>query len=172
LLDSIDSADLRHIQFEKLKNEVNRALVYIENNNNKINSLIDQIDILIENTKFLPLFDEKIGLFSIGYNVQDNRLTNSYYDLLASEARITSYLAVSRREVPVSHWFKLGRSLVDIDGYLSLVSWTGTMFEYLMPPLIMRNFKNTLFDETYLTVVKAQIKYGRMRKLLWGTSES
>lgn len=144
-----------------------------------IKQICGEIDLLkealirfIHSTSFTPLYEPKVGLFSIGYNIDENKLTNSFYDLLASESRITSYIAVARREVPVSHWFRLGRSLALIDGYKSLVSWTGTMFEYFMPPLIMKVFKNTLLDETYHTVLKAQIKYGKYRNVPWGTSES
>ncbi|QCX34529.1 glycosyl transferase family 36 [Caloramator sp. E03] len=144
----------------------------ITNSNEIASSLIKRIDYIIDNTKFLPLYDEKRNLFSIGYNVEEDHLTNSYYDLLASEARLISYIAVSRREVPVSHWFKLGRSLTLIDRYESLVSWTGTMFEYLMPALVMKYYDNTLLSETYKTSIKAQIKYGNRRGVPWGTSES
>jgi hypothetical protein len=88
--------------------------------------------------KFLPLYDKKKQLFSIGYNFEDNKLTNSYYDLLASEARLTSYIAIAKGEIPVTHWFKMGRALTVVGRYKGLVSWTGTMFEYLMPLLIMK----------------------------------
>lgn len=137
-----------------------------------IKSIVLLLDSLIGSTSFQNLYEPKMGLFSIGYNIEENKLTNSYYDLLASESRITSYIATARREVPLSHWFRLGRALVSIDGYKSLVSWTGTMFEYFMPPLIMKVFDNTLLDETYQTVIKAQIQYGKLRNVPWGTSES
>lgn len=137
-----------------------------------VDSVIEKISCIINTTSFRELYDSKMGLFSIGYNIEENKLTNSYYDLLASESRTTSYIAVARREVPVSHWFKLGRSLSLIDGYKGLVSWTGTMFEYFMPPLIMKVYDNTLLDETYKTVLRAQIKYGNGRNVPWGTSES
>jgi cyclic beta-1,2-glucan synthetase len=137
-----------------------------------VNSLISRIEVLIEEMRFEPLFDRERELFSIGYDVSNDKLTNSYYDLLASEARITSYLAIAKRVVSPSHWSRLGRSLVEVDGSRSLVSWTGTMFEYLMPPIIMKSYNNTLLGETYSSIVKAQIKYGRDRKVPWGTSES
>lgn len=146
-----------------------------ENINNIINEIKDlcaRINVFIDSTCFAKLYDPKVCLFSIGYNVEDDKLTNSYYDLLASECRTTSYIAVVKREVPVSHWFKLGRSLASIDGFKGLVSWTGTMFEYFMPTLTMKSYRNTLLDETYKTVLKAQIKYGKARNVPWGTSES
>ncbi|MBR5218230.1 MAG: hypothetical protein IKV89_00720 [Clostridia bacterium] len=121
---------------------------------------------------FAPLYDEDKKLFSIGYSVDENRLTNSYYDLLASEARQAGLLAVAKGEVKPEHWFRLDRSLTASDGYKGLVSWTGTMFEYLMPLLIMKNYKNSLFSETYRFVLQNQKKYGQKRRIPWGVSES
>ncbi|SHG92205.1 GH36-type glycosyl hydrolase domain-containing protein [Tepidibacter thalassicus] len=148
-----------------LKNNIDKTLL-------NINSIVDRIDKIIENTDFSCLYDIKRHLFSIGYNVKEEKLTNSYYDLLASEARLTSYIAITKRQIPKRHWFKMGRALSVIDGYRGLVSWTATMFEYLMPPLVMKNYKNTLLDETYGTVIRVQKKYGEKRKVPWGTSES
>lgn len=138
----------------------------------KFDQLIDKIDSLSENTSFSILFDDKRQLFSIGYDIEKRHLTNSYYDLLASEARQTSFIAIARGEVPAKHWFVLGRSLTVVDHFKGLVSWSGTMFEYLMPLLIMRTYKNTLLDETYSFVVKSQKKYGKQRGMPWGASES
>ena len=115
---------------------------------------------------------KKRQLFSIGFNLEENRLSNSYYDLLASEARQTSYIAIARGEVDPKHWKVLGRSLTVVDRYKGLVSWSGTMFEYLMPLILMRNYENTLLDETYSFVVKSQKKYGKERHMPWGASES
>ncbi|NLC32488.1 MAG: glycosyl transferase [Clostridiales bacterium] len=122
--------------------------------------------------KFAPLYVPRKKLFSLGYNIDEDKLTKTYYDLLASEARQTSYIAIARGEVPQSHWFKMGRSLVAMDGYKGLVSWSGTMFEYLMPLLLMKNYKNTLLDESYSFVIDNQKKYGKQRKMPWGVSES
>ncbi len=140
---------------------------------------IDQYDRLIEkitdismNTKFAVLYNDRRHLFYIGYNIEEKKLTNSYYDMLASEARQTSYIAIARGEIPPKHWFMLGRSLTLVGRFKGLVSWSGTMFEYLMPLLLMRSYKNTLLDETYSFVVKSQIKYGKQRVMPWGTSES
>ncbi|CDF58408.1 Cyclic beta-1,2-glucan synthase [Thermobrachium celere DSM 8682] len=166
---------ISNIEYEILKlldDELNLCNHEASNLINKLYNLKIRLDSFVKNTKFAPLYDKKRGLFSIGFDVDNNKLTNSYYDLLASEARIASYLAVINREVPVNHWFKLGRSLSEVDGYLSLVSWTGTMFEYFMPAIIMKNYAHSLIDETYKTVIRAQINYGRDRKVPWGTSES
>lgn len=134
--------------------------------------LINRISKIADETEFVHLYDKKKQLFSIGYNIEENALTNSYYDLLASEARQTSYIAIARGEVDQQHWFKLGRTLTQIDRYKGMISWSGTMFEYFMPLLIMKSNKNTLLDETYSFVVRSQKKYGRQRNLPWGISES
>lgn len=134
--------------------------------------LISRITDISMGTKFKALYNDRRHLFYIGYNIEEMKTTNSYYDLLASEARQTSYIAIARGEVPPKHWFMLGRSLTVVDRFKGLVSWSGTMFEYLMPLLIMRSYKNTLLDETYSFVVKSQIKYGKQRDIPWGTSES
>jgi len=134
--------------------------------------LIERITELSWNTKFAALYNERRNLFYIGYDFVALKPTNSYYDLLASEARQTSYIAIARGEVPPKHWFMLGRALTVVDRFKGLVSWSGTMFEYLMPLLLMKSYKNTLLDETYSFVVKSQIKYGRQRNMPWGTSES
>ena len=138
----------------------------------RMDGLARRIGEIIDATEFTPLYDTTRHLFSVGYNVDEERLINSYYDLLASEARIASYIAIARREVPRKHWFKLGRALSVLDGYRGLVSWAGTMFEYLMPLLVMKSYRNTLMDETYGTIVKAQKIYGDKRNTPWGISES
>lgn len=138
----------------------------------QIDDLINRINQIIDAAQFIHLYDSKKNLFSIGYDVEKDILTNTYYDLLASEARTTSYLAVARREIPKKHWFKLGRALSVINGCRGLVSWTGTMFEYFMPNIIMKNFDNTLMNESYGTVIKAQKIYGDKRNVPWGVSES
>ncbi|HWQ76073.1 MAG TPA: glucoamylase family protein [Syntrophomonas sp.] len=134
--------------------------------------LMKRIKALADATRFLPLYDAKKQLFPIGYSIKENKLSSSYYDLLASEARQTSFIAIARGEVPATHWFKLGRTLTVMDGYKGLVSWTGTMFEYLMPLLIMKSYKNTLLDESYAFAVRNQKKYGVQRGMPWGASES
>jgi len=134
--------------------------------------LILRVHALSKAMVFAPFYVKKKQLFSIGYNMEENELSNSYYDLLASEARQTSYISIARGEVPESHWFKMGRALSAVDRYKGLISWTGTMFEYLMPLLIMKNYRNTLLDETYSFVIKSQKKYGLQRNMPWGTSES
>ena len=118
------------------------------------------------------LFDKSRELFSIGFNASDHRMDASYYDLLASEARLTSYLAISQYQVSQEHWFNLGRILVSPGGQPALVSWSGSMFEYLMPQLVMPAYENTLLGATCKAAVERQIEYGRERSVPWGFSES
>ena len=118
------------------------------------------------------LFDRSRELFVIGYNVDEARADRSYYDLLASEARLGSFVAVARGEVSQDHWFSLGRLLTSSGGAPALLSWSGSMFEYLMPLLVMPTYEHTLLDQTYQAVIRRQIDYGRQRGVPWGISES
>ena len=118
------------------------------------------------------LFNDSRQLLSIGYNVNDLRRDESCYDLLASEARLTSFLAIAQGKLRQDHWFSLGRQLTTAGGELALLSWGGTMFEYLMPALVMPTYENTLLDQTYKAVVRRHIEYGEQRDVPWGISES
>lgn len=118
------------------------------------------------------LFDGDKSLFVIGYNVESARKDQSYYDLLASEARLGSFMAVALGQVPQKHWFSLGRAITETQGGKLLISWSGTMFEYLMPLLVMKDFPKTLLTETYKSVVKAQMAYTHEFHVPWGISES
>jgi len=126
----------------------------------------------VENTDFRPLYNEKKKLFSIGFSLEENRLTDSYYDLLISEARQAGFLAIAFGQISQEHWFTLGRGLTDADGYRGLVSWSGTMFEYFMPLLIMKSYENSLLSETYRFALRCQKRAGRRRRVPWGISES
>jgi cyclic beta-1,2-glucan synthetase len=121
---------------------------------------------------FAELYDQSTGLFSIGYSIRQQQLSNSHYDLLASEARQTSFMAIAKGDVPEKHWFRLGRPLTVAGESRVLLSWGGTMFEYLMPLLIMKSYDYTLLGETYRSVVDMQCAYGEQRRLPWGISES
>jgi len=118
------------------------------------------------------LYDSARDLFAIGYNVNERRLDASFYDLLASEARLASFVVVARGNVGQEHWFALGRLLTSAGRVPALLSWSGSMFEYLMPLLVMPNYENTLLDRTYHAVVRRQVEYGRQRGVPWGISES
>ena len=121
---------------------------------------------------FTLLFDPARDLFATGFNVAERRCDTSFYDLLASEARLCSYVAIALGQIPQDHWFSLGRLLVAAPGGPILVSWSGSMFEYLMPRLVMPNYENTLLDHTCQAVVQQQIEYGHLRGVPWGISES
>ncbi|HEX5959800.1 MAG TPA: glucoamylase family protein [Rhodanobacteraceae bacterium] len=118
------------------------------------------------------LWDEAREQFTIGYHVERDKRDNGRYDLLASEARILSYVAISQGQVPPSHWFKLGRLLTVAAGRPALVSWSGSMFEYLMPNLLMPSYRGTLLDDTCGAAVARQIRYGAQQQVPWGVSES
>ena len=118
------------------------------------------------------LYNTTTNLLAIGYNVTERRLDASYYDLLASEVRLASFVAIAQGQLPQEHWFALGRQLCIVAGKPVLLSWSGSMFEYLMPLLVMPNYPSTLLDQTYNAVIDAQIDYGKRRSVPWGISES
>jgi cyclic beta-1,2-glucan synthetase len=118
------------------------------------------------------LFDKVRRQLVIGYNVAEHRSDASYYDLLASEARLSNFVAIAQGELPQESWFALGRLLTSAGGDPVLLAWSGSMFEYLMPLLVMPTYENTLLDQTYLAAVERQIEYGRQRGVPWGMSES
>lgn len=118
------------------------------------------------------LFDKPMGLLRIGYNVDEQRKDNSYYDLLASEARLGIFVGIAQGKLPQECWFALGRLLTDSGGDPILLSWSGSMFEYLMPQLVMPSYENTLLYQTNKATVKRQIEYAGQRGVPWGISES
>jgi cyclic beta-1,2-glucan synthetase len=131
---------------------------------------------LFDGMNFTFLYDPQRQLFTIGYRLADfegpGRRDPSYYDLLASEARVASFLAIAKGDVSESHWFHLGRSVTSVRGAPVLLSWSATMFEYLMPQLIMRSYPDTLLDESCRMVVRRQIDYANAHGVPWGISES
>ena len=118
------------------------------------------------------LYDEARHLMTIGFNVSTQRRDSSYYDLLASEARLASFVAIAQGLVPQENWFSLGRQLTNSPSGPTLLSWDGSMFEYLMPLLVMPTYENTLLDESCKAAVERQIEYGMTRNVPWGISES
>ena len=118
------------------------------------------------------LYDTQRDLLAIGYNLDDRRLDSGFYDLLASEARLTSFVAIAQEQLPQESWFTLGRLLTTTGGEPVLLSWTGSMFEYLMPMLVMPSYQGTLLDQSCRAAVTRQIEYGNQRGLPWGISES
>jgi cyclic beta-1,2-glucan synthetase len=137
--------------------------------------LVDSLSVRVEELEemnFDFLYDRGRDLLAIGYRVADRRPDPSYYDLLASEARFSSFVLISRGLVPQRHWFALSRLLTRVEGGVALLSWSGSMFEYLMPLLWMPMYDHTLLDQTYRAVVASQRDYGRERGVPWGISES
>ena len=129
-------------------------------------------EIPIANADFTKLYDEEKHLFSIGFNIEDNKLTPSYYDLLASEARQASFIAISKKDVPVKHWKHLSRTLTQMYGYNGLISWSGTAFEYLMPNIIMKQEEGSLIEESCEFMLMGQKEYAKKIGIPWGFSET
>ena len=142
----------------------------------RLHDLARRCDALVDGMNWKFLYHRQRGVFSIGYRLPDAEgpggLDASYYDLLASEARLASFVAIARGQVPQEHWFRLSRALVSVEGCTTLVSWSGSMFEYLMPRLVLRSYPETLLDNTCRAAVRAQILYGRRQRVPWGISES
>ncbi|KKM11699.1 glycosyl transferase family 36 [Clostridiales bacterium PH28_bin88] len=135
-------------------------------------NLITRMEALIDGTDFRPLYDHRAKLFTLGYHGGLRERDKILYDLLASEARQTSFVALALGQVPAAHWYALGRTMTRVGRRVTLLSWSGTMFEYLMPPLLLRTYRNTVWESTYRAVVRRQIEYARQRGVPFGISES
>jgi cyclic beta-1,2-glucan synthetase len=138
----------------------------------RVERLLEDIDQLVEQTDFASLYNADERLLCLGYHVDANRRETILYDLLASEARQASFVAIALGQIPVSHWFTLGRTMTIAGGHKTLLSWSGTMFEYLMPALLMRTYRNTVWDSTYRGVVQRQREYAQVHRVPFGISES
>jgi len=138
----------------------------------RIQAIAQTAENMVHSMDFGFLFDNTRKLFSIGFRASDGTLDLNCYDLLASEARLTSFIAIAKGDVPVSHWFRLSRALTPVGRGSALISWSGSMFEYLMPDLVMRSPAGSLLSQTYQQVVRRQIEYGAERGVPWGISES
>ncbi len=139
---------------------------------NDVAALIHRLDRFIDGTNFRFLYDESRHLFHIGYNVTSGELDGSYYDLLASEARIASFVAIGKGDVPVKHWLHLGRPLTRLRSMRVLLSWSATSFEYLMPRLLMRCPDLGLLYQSCRGAVRQQARHGHRHRIPWGISES
>jgi len=138
----------------------------------RLRAIARRADALVRQMDFRFLFDPDRKVFSIGFNPGLGRLDPSYYDLLVSEARLTSFLAIVKGDAPTEHWFRLQRPFTLAAGRPILLSWSGSMFEYLMPLLLLRSYPGTLLTSTCRNAVAAQVQYGRGRGVPWGVSES
>ncbi|MEY7999829.1 glucoamylase family protein [Clostridium sp. Mt-5] len=157
---------------DDLKNLLDNAKYRIGEFIFEVKNIKDKLAKMSESHDFNILYDKKRQLFAIGYNVENHTIGNNYYDLLASEARQASFVAIAKGQVEKSHWFNLGRAMTYAGGGKALASWSGTMFEYLMPLIIMKSFPNTLLSNTYKYIVEAQKKYADGKHVPWGISES
>ena len=121
---------------------------------------------------FAFLMHPERRLLAIGFRVAEEELEDACYDLLASEARLTSLFAIAKGDLPTEHWFRLGRPIVPVGSLGALASWSGSMFEYLMPPLVIQEQRGGILNQTNALAVKRQIAYGRARNIPWGISEA
>ena len=154
------------------KESIEKGLRFYKKEIKRVTFLSYQFDNISMSMDFSFLFNKERNIFSIGFNKTDGVLDKSYYDLLASEARVTSFIAIAKGDVPQEHWFSLGRQITVVQKRRVLVSWSASMFEYLMPLLVMRNYKNTILHESHSTAVLAQISYAKENNMPWGVSES
>jgi hypothetical protein len=165
---SADSSDLAH----KLSNLLLDARTQLESIAARLRAIAAHCDQLSEEMDFGLLLDPRRKLLSIGYDVDAAHLNASCYDLLASESRIASFVAVAKDEVEQDCWFRLGRQHTVCENETVLISWTGTMFEYLMPLIWMRSHPGTLLADSLEAAVRAQQSYGKRRRIPWGISEA
>lgn len=140
--------------------------------NLRLQALADQARAYAMEMDFTFLIDTERKLLSIGYSFTENQLDGSSYDLLASEARLASLFAIAKGDIANRHWFRLSRAVVNAEGGVALISWSGSMFEYLMPSLVMRAADDSLLAQTNRVVVARQQAYGRGLGIPWGVSES
>lgn len=138
----------------------------------RIGIIVKIIDSMFTNLDFRFLYNEKRKLFHIGYCLSTQKLDAGCYDLMASESSLTSFLAIAKNDAPLKHWYKLERPLTIVKGIPCFVSWSGTMFEYLMPNLVMREYEGSVFAETAKAAVLQHIEYAKRMGIPWGISES
>jgi cyclic beta-1,2-glucan synthetase len=157
---------------QKLGEDLLSARMTVEIMQIGFQDLAEQANAMVNGMDFRFLFDDHRQVFHIGYNASTEHLDTSYYDLLASEARIASLIAIAKGDVPHTHWQQLGRPVTRVNGRQVLLSWSGTMFEYLMPTLFTRSYAGTFLAESCETALDEHIRYGQEKKTPWGISES
>ncbi len=180
LIDLIHSSSLDNGEKENIENwyhQIIESITKIENQAvNDYNSYLDithQIDKFFDETNFLFLYNKERGLFHIGYNVTYDKIDNSYYDFLASEANAISFISILKKEVPIKQWFYLGRKLVRLNmKRVLLSSWGGSLFEYLTSLIFFRVHPESLLGYTAESAVDGHIKYGKKNRIPWGMGES
>ena len=161
----------QNLEKEETKSE-NLEQESILNNIEIVKNLLYIINNIIEKTDFSLLYSKEQQIFSIGFNIEENKLTDSYYDLLASEARQASLIAIAKKDVPAKHWSYLSRTLTVYGKYKGLISWSGTAFEYLMPDINIPRYKGSILDESSKFIIMCQKEYANRLNLPWGISEA
>jgi len=170
LLDASDSAAFSWC--EVLAYDLQSASKFTASLLSDFASLAARAEAFFEEMNFSFLYDPNRRVFHIGYNIESGRMDSNYYDLIASESRLASLIAIARGDVPQHHWLYLARPLTELGGQRTLLSWSGTMFEYLMPNLFLQSYPNTLMDQSCRVAVEQQIAYATENNIPWGISES
>ncbi len=170
-ISSVDSGNFIGYLYT-LKEFLTHLLTSQQNSKVDIQNILQMTTDLIEKTDFKPLYDYEKRLFSIGFNIEENKLTDSYYDLLASEARQASLISIAKHDITAKHWQNLSRTLTTMNGYKGLVSWSGTAFEYLMPNINIPKYEGSLLDESCKFMIMSQKEYAKKLGITWGISES
>ncbi|MGI6176117.1 MAG: GH36-type glycosyl hydrolase domain-containing protein [Christensenellales bacterium] len=159
-------------ELKTFEEQLKSASAHAQELTSRLQNTVQDLQHMFDSMDFSLLYDQKRGLFHIGFDAENGVMSKSYYDLLATEARQTSFIAVAKGDVPQEHWFRLGRPLTVMNKHRMLLSWSGTMFEYLMPLIAMKDYAYTLLNETYRSVVYAQRQFGESKGIPWGVSES
>ncbi|MBW2282470.1 MAG: hypothetical protein JRG82_17160 [Deltaproteobacteria bacterium] len=175
-LDSVDAADDASLEVAEWLDELEKAIAVGAGNAKQLEDDLAHLTAQSEREAlgmdFSLLYDRRARHLFIGYNVTANQMDSHHYDLLASEARLASLVAIAKGDVPAEHWFSLDRPLTRTAGGVALLSWGGTMFEYLMPPLLVHSQPGTLLAESQRAAVLEQMAAGERQGLPWGVSES
>ena len=155
-----------------LRSALSRTSSICGNTTKRLQRLAARGDALAKSLDFASMYDEKKKALSIGFNVEEQQLAPYYYDLLTSEARAAAFVAVAKGEIPQETWLTLERRYTEYEGERAMLSWTGTMFEYLMPMLWMKTYPNTTLDEATQAAVRCQRKFADSKSIPWGISEA
>jgi cyclic beta-1,2-glucan synthetase len=170
-LEEDSNAEARAV-LELMRSAIARASSISRSIAKRLERLATRADVLAKGMDFKFFLDPKKKLLFTGYNAEEGRFTPSHYDLLASEARSAVFVAIAKGEIPQESWLAVERRFTSYENEHVLLSWTGTMFEYLMPLLWMKSYPNTILDETTQSVVRSQKKYAEMKSIPWGISEA
>jgi len=172
MLEEGDSTIETRSALQLLRSAVARSSSISKSMATRLERLAARADALAKSMDFKFFFDPKKKLLFTGYNVEESRFTPSHYDLLASEARSATFVAIAKGDIPQESWLAMERRLTSYENEHVLLSWTGTMFEYLMPLLWMKTYPNTILDQTTQGVVRSQQKFAALKAIPWGISEA